>query len=150
MTKGVIKTSKCQMKETREYVHTAPAVVPRVKTAITAVKSVKKHSLTPTVVVGIPNVERKREARTEYIMRKRYRTLLSIEYAFVTAIIAAFSVVGIAGFIFGFQLGRWTEWQGVLVGSVATIAAVIGAALGLRISFAHRMKLRHRLNHKSH
>jgi hypothetical protein len=36
-------------------------------------------------------------------MRKRYRTLMSIEYAFVTAIIASFSVVGIAGFLFGFS-----------------------------------------------
>jgi hypothetical protein len=76
-------------------------------------------------------------------MRKKYRTLMSIEYAFVTAIIAAFTVLGVAGFLLGFQMGQWTEWQGVLVGSVATIAAFIGAALGLRVSFAQRMKLRH-------
>jgi hypothetical protein len=50
------------MKETREYVHTAPAVVPRVKTVIIAVRSVKRHTLRQTVVVGIPNAERKREA----------------------------------------------------------------------------------------
>lgn len=73
-------------------------------------------------------------------MRKRYRTLMSIEYAFVTAIIAAFSVLGLAGLVFGFQMGQWTEWQGVLVGSIATIAAVIGAGLGLRMSFAERMR----------
>jgi len=83
-------------------------------------------------------------------MRKRYRTLMSIEYAFVTSIIASFSVVGIAGFVFGFQLGQWTEWQGILVGSIATIAGVIGAGLGLRMSFAQRMRLRHHSHHRSH
>ena len=83
-------------------------------------------------------------------MRKGYRTLISIEYSFAASIIAVFSVVGIAAFVFGFQISRWTEWQGVLVGSLATIAAFIGAALGLQLSFARRMKLRHQLNHKSH
>jgi hypothetical protein len=72
---------------------------------------------------------------------------MSIEYAFVTAIIAAFSVLGVACFVFGFQMEQWTEWQGVLVGSVVTMAAFIGAALGLRISFAQRMKLRHHSGH---
>lgn len=76
-------------------------------------------------------------------MRKRYRTTMSIEYSFVTAIIASFSALGIGGLVFGFQMGQWTEWQGILVGSIATIAGVIGAGIGLRISFAQRMKLRH-------
>jgi uncharacterized membrane protein YdjX (TVP38/TMEM64 family) len=75
---------------------------------------------------------------------------MSIEYAFVTAIIAAFSVLGVAGFVFGFQMGQWTEWQGVLVGSIVTIAGVIGAGLGLRMSFAERMKLRHHSHHRFH
>ena len=83
-------------------------------------------------------------------MRKRYRTFISIEYAFVTSIIASFSVVGIAGFLFGFQLGQWTEWQGILVGATATIAGVIGAWFGLRMSFAERMNLRHHSHHRSH
>ena len=83
-------------------------------------------------------------------MRKRYRTLISIEYAFVTSIISSFSVVGIAGFLFGFQLGHWTEWQGILVGSIATIAGVIGAGFGLRMSFEERMKRRHHSHHRSH
>jgi uncharacterized membrane protein YdjX (TVP38/TMEM64 family) len=83
-------------------------------------------------------------------MRKRYRTLMSIEYAFVTSIIASFSVVGIAGFLFGFQLGQWTEWQGILVGSTATIAGVIGAGFGLRMPIAQRMKLRHHSHLRSH
>lgn len=83
-------------------------------------------------------------------MRKRYRTLMSIEYAFVTSIIASFSVLSIAGFFFGFQLGQWTEWQGILVGSIATIAGVIGAGLGLRLSFEERLRVRHHSHHKSH
>ena len=84
-------------------------------------------------------------------MRKRYRTLISIEYAFVTSIISSFSVVGIAGLLFGFQPGQWTEWQGILIGSIATIAGVIGAGVGLRMSFEERMKqLRHLSHHRSH
>ena len=83
-------------------------------------------------------------------MRKRYRTLMSIEYAFVTSIIASFSVLSIAGFFFGFQLGQWTEWQGILVGSIATIAGAIGAGLGLRLSFEERLRVRHHSHHKSH
>lgn len=83
-------------------------------------------------------------------MRKRYRTFMSIEYAFVAAIIATFSVLAAAGLVIGFQMGQWTEWQGVLVGSIATIAGVIGAGLGLRMSFAERMKLRHHSHHRLH
>ena len=83
-------------------------------------------------------------------MRKRYRTLMSIEFAFVAAIIASFGVVVIAGFLLGFQLDHWTEWQGVLVGSIATIAGVIGAGLGLRMSFAERMRMRHHSHHRLH
>lgn len=83
-------------------------------------------------------------------MRKRYRTLMSIEYAFVTSIIASFSVLSIAGFFLGFQPSQWTEWQGILVGSIVTIAGVIGAGLGLRISFEERLKVRHHSHHRSH
>ena len=75
---------------------------------------------------------------------------MSIEYSFVTAIIASFSVVGIAGLVFGFQLGQWTEWQGILVGAAATIAGFIGAGLGLRMSFAQRMNMRHHPHHRLH
>lgn len=67
-------------------------------------------------------------------MRKRYRTLTSIEYAFVVSLIASFSVLGVAGFMFGFQLGQWAEWQGILVGVTATIAGVVGAVFGLRMA----------------
>lgn len=42
-------------------------------------------------------------------MRKRYRKLMAIEYAFVVSIIASFSVVGVAGIMFGLQLGQWAE-----------------------------------------
>ena len=73
---------------------------------------------------------------------------MSIEYAFVTALIATFFVLGVAGLVIGFQMGEWTEWQGVLVGSIATIAGVIGAGFGLRMSFAERMKLRHHSHHR--
>lgn len=68
------------------------------------------------------------------MMRKRYRTLTAIEYAFVVSLIASFTVLGVAGFMFGFQLRQWAEWQGILVGVTATIAGVAGAVFGLRIA----------------
>ena len=80
-------------------------------------------------------------------MRKRYRTLMSIEYSFVMAIIASVSALGIAGLVFGFQMGEWTEWQGIIAGAAATIAGFIGAGLGLRMSFAERMRVRHHSHH---
>ena len=60
-------------------------------------------------------------------MRKPYRTLAAIEYAFVCSMIASFSVVVVAGLFFGFELSQWSEGQGRLVGVTATIAGVVGA-----------------------
>jgi hypothetical protein len=67
-------------------------------------------------------------------MPKRYQTLRTIEYSFAASIIASFSVVGLAGFLFGFQLSQWAEWEGILVGLTAVIAGVFGAVFGLRMS----------------
>jgi hypothetical protein len=72
-------------------------------------------------------------------MRKWYRTLTAIEYAFVVSLIASFSVVGIGGLLFGFQMGQWTEWQGVMVGMFATIAGVLGVFIGLLIALNERL-----------
>lgn len=83
-------------------------------------------------------------------MRKRYRTLMTIEYSLVMAIIASFVVVSIAGLLLGFQLGQWTEWQGIVVGSIATLAGVVGAGVGLQMSFAQRMKMRHHRHLRPH
>ena len=52
-------------------------------------------------------------------MRKPYRTLAAIEYAFVCSMIASFSVVVVAGFFFGFELSQWFEGQGRLVGVIS-------------------------------
>jgi hypothetical protein len=69
---------------------------------------------------------------------------MAIEYAFVVSIIASFSVVGVAGFMFGLRLGQWVEWQGVLVGVIATIAGVVGAVFGLHMSWKQDgLELRH-------
>ena len=62
------------------------------------------------------------------------RTFTAIEYGFVLSIIATFSVVGIGGMLFGFQLSDWTEWQGIFVGAAATIVAVAAAAVGVRMA----------------
>ena len=72
--------------------------------------------------------------RKELIMRQSYRTLTAIEYAFVVSLLASFGVLSAGGFLFGFQISQWIEWQGILVGVIATIAGVVGAIVGLRIA----------------
>jgi len=68
------------------------------------------------------------------LMRTEHRTFRAIEFAFVASIVAAFGALAIAGVMFGFQLGQWTEWQGVVAGMVITTAAVLGALFGLVLS----------------
>jgi len=80
-------------------------------------------------------------------MRKVYRTLSAIEYAFVCSMIASFSVVGVAGLFFGFQLSQWSEWQGTLVGVTVFIAGLVGAVFGVRIALdTEPLSLKHRTN----
>jgi hypothetical protein len=72
-------------------------------------------------------------------MRKCYRTLNAIEYAFVVSLMAAFSVMGVGGLLFGFQMSQWAEWQGLLVGVFVTIAGVVGAYAGFRLAVYERL-----------
>lgn len=67
-------------------------------------------------------------------MRKSYRTLAAIEYAFVCSMIASFSVLVVAGLFLGFDLSQWSEGPGRLVGVTATIAGVVGAVFGVRMA----------------
>lgn len=78
-------------------------------------------------------------------MKKRYRTLTAIEYAFVVSLMASFAVLGVAGLLFGFQVNQWSEWQGVLVGLAATFVGIVGIFLGLRIALNQRF-----MNLKNH
>jgi hypothetical protein len=78
-------------------------------------------------------------------MKKLYRTLTAIEYAFVVSLMASFSVLGVAGLLFGFQVSQWAEWQGGLVGLTVTIAGVVGVFVGLRIALNQRL-----MNLKTH
>ncbi|HSE29959.1 MAG TPA: hypothetical protein VLA93_00115 [Pyrinomonadaceae bacterium] len=64
-------------------------------------------------------------------MQKGHRKFIAIEFAFTASIVAAFGALGIAGLVFGFQMGQWTEWQGVVAGMVVTTAAALGALFGL-------------------
>lgn len=72
-------------------------------------------------------------------MRKCYRILNAIEYAFIVSLMAVFSVVGFGGLLFGFQMGQWAEWQGIVVGVFATIAGVVGVFVGLRVALSERL-----------
>jgi Na+(H+)/acetate symporter ActP len=64
-------------------------------------------------------------------MSKPPHLLKVIGYAFVVSIGAAFAVLLAGAGVFGFQLDRWAEWEGRLVGVIATIAAIVGAVVGL-------------------
>ena len=72
-------------------------------------------------------------------MRKCYRTFSAINYAFVVSLTAAFCVVGVGGLLFGFQMGQWAKWQGILIGVFVAIAGVIGAFVGLRLALNERL-----------
>lgn len=61
-------------------------------------------------------------------MRKRYRKLGAIKYAFVCSMIASFSVVAVAGLFFRFHFGQWSEQQGGLVGITADESLEVCAA----------------------
>lgn len=74
--------------------------------------------------------------RKEEVLRKRYRRLTAIEYAFAVSLLASFGTVGVGGLLFGFQPSQWAEWQGILIGVIATIAGVAGAVAGVRMAFA--------------
>jgi hypothetical protein len=78
-------------------------------------------------------------------MKKWYRTLTAVEYAFVVSVMASFIVLGVAGLLFGFQISQWSQWEGVWVGLSATISGVIGAFVGLRIALNQRL-----MNLKNH
>jgi len=68
------------------------------------------------------------------VMRNGSLMLTAIEFAFVVAIIASVSVLGIAGLLFGFQIEQWNEWQGVVGGMAVTTSAIIGAKFGARLA----------------
>ena len=57
-----------------------------------------------------------------------------IGYSAGTAIVGSFLVVLIGMVFFGFQLAQWSEWEGVIVGMVGTIAGIGGAVVGLLLA----------------
>ena len=78
-------------------------------------------------------------------MRKWYEILRGIEYAFIIFVIAAFSVVGVAGFLFGLKLSEWAKWQAGLVTTTALIAGAYGAVFGWHLGFdSEQLRLAHR------
>jgi hypothetical protein len=55
-------------------------------------------------------------------------------YAFSAAIIASCGVLLAGACVFGFEFARWEEWEGRVVGAVATTAGVGGAIVGLLLA----------------
>lgn len=68
-------------------------------------------------------------------MRSWSEFLRALRYALIVSFYAAFTVVGIGGFLFGLQLGRWAEWQVAIIISLGSIAGVFGAIAGWRLAF---------------
>ena len=70
-------------------------------------------------------------------------TLKTIGYPFGAAVAASLAVLLIGGVVFGFPFAEWAEWEGRVVGIVATIAGIAGAAFGfLKASSAERQGIR--------
>jgi hypothetical protein len=67
-------------------------------------------------------------------MNRSSISIHAIEYAVAGSLVASLVVFLMGACVFGFQLARWAEWQGGLVGIVGTIAGVAGAAAGLRMA----------------
>ena len=67
-------------------------------------------------------------------MERRVQALTAIEYAVVVSLLASFGVVLIGSLLFGFQVSRWAEWQGILVGLIGTVAGIAGAVVGCRMA----------------
>ena len=65
-------------------------------------------------------------------MNKPSEALWAVGYSLVIAMAALLCAWFAGGVLFGFQFARWTEWQGRFVGVSATLAAIVGAAVGLR------------------
>ena len=58
-------------------------------------------------------------------------TFKLVGYAFVGAVVASLGVLVVGLLIFGPQIAEWTEWEGRIVGMVATTLAVVAAGVGL-------------------
>jgi hypothetical protein len=67
-------------------------------------------------------------------MNKCSAVLKAIGYAFGASVAGSLGVLLVGMCVFGFQLVEWAEWQGRIVGLVATIAGVAGAVIGVKIA----------------
>lgn len=77
------------------------------------------------------------------IMRNQHRKFEAIKYAFVSSMIATFSVMAAAGLFFGLHLSEWSERQGKLVGVIGSIAGVAGAFFGALTALNHPSRRNH-------
>ena len=66
------------------------------------------------------------------MMNKPSKALRAVGYSLMIAMAALLCALFAGGVLFGFQFARWTEWQGRVVGVSVTLAAFVGAAVGLR------------------
>lgn len=73
-------------------------------------------------------------------MSKSPHVLKVIGYAFGVSIGASLAVLLAGAGVFGLQLDQWTEWEGRLVGAVGTIAAIVGAVVGLWLALRAQRK----------
>jgi uncharacterized membrane protein YraQ (UPF0718 family) len=75
--------------------------------------------------------------RMEQVMSKSSGVLKAIGYAFGASVAASLGVLLVGVCLLGFQLALWAEWEGRIVGLVATVAGVAGAVVGMSWHCAH-------------
>jgi membrane protein DedA with SNARE-associated domain len=61
-------------------------------------------------------------------------TLKIISSSFAAAVLASFAALFVGMCVFGFRFAEWAEWQGRIVGLLATIAGIVGAVIGLGLA----------------
>jgi hypothetical protein len=62
------------------------------------------------------------------------KTLKAMGYAFGASLVASFAALLAGACVFGFELAQWTEWEGRVVGIIATISGIGGAIIGLSLA----------------
>ena len=67
-------------------------------------------------------------------MSRQSKILAFITFATVGAFAASLAVLALGAAIFGPDFSQWAEWKGHMIGAVATVAGVGGAALGMRMA----------------
>jgi hypothetical protein len=74
-------------------------------------------------------------------MSKSCVILKAIGYGFGASVAASLMVLLLGMCVFGFELARWAEWQGRIVGVLCAFAGLAGVSIGLRMAFRTKTRV---------